>query len=165
MSDAASAFDIAASGMAAQRAQMDVIAENLANANIAVADGRAPYRSKIAVFEPASPFSQALQLAAGDDFEIEFPALGADDDPEPRGVRLAGVFEGSLAPSPTLLPASAPPAAPGGARKGIGALSDVDPIEQMIGLIVAGRAYDANVAALQAAKQMEIEAADIGRSS
>ena len=38
-----------------------------------------------------------------------------------------------------------------------------DPIGQMIALVAAGRAYDADVAALQAAKQMDVEASDIDK--
>ena len=43
------------------------------------------------------------------------------------------------------------------------AVSDGDPIGQMIALVATGRAYDADVAALQAAKQMDVEASDIDK--
>lgn len=39
-----------------------------------------------------------------------------------------------------------------------------DPIQQMVSLVAAGRAYDADVASLQAAKQMDVEAIDVDRS-
>jgi flagellar basal-body rod protein FlgC len=136
VSESISAFDIAASGMAAQRTQMDVIAANLANADVSRSDG-APYHAQTAVFEPSdavvtpTSFADALDVASGDNFE----QITFDDATVPTGVRFAGLVSGSNEP--------------------------VDPISQMIALVSAGRAYDADVSALQAAKQMDIEAIDI----
>jgi flagellar basal-body rod protein FlgC len=126
VSEPISAFDIAASGMSAQRTQMDVIAANLANADVRRSNGT-PYRLQTAVFEPAgtadssASFTDALDVATNDGFEqISFDA---------------GLVEGSNEPP--------------------------DPVSQMIALVSAGRAYDADVSALQAAKQMDVEAIDI----
>ena len=137
MSESASAFDIAASGMAAQRTQMDVIAANLANADVRRSDG-ARYRAQSAVFEPSDPseggagsFTALLDAAAGGSFDD----LSFDEAPVPEGVRLAGYAERPNEP--------------------------VDAISQMIALVSAGRAYDADVSALQAAKQMDTETIDI----
>ena len=44
-------FDIAASGMTAQRFRMDTIAENLANVNTTRTEEGEPYRRKIVLFE------------------------------------------------------------------------------------------------------------------
>lgn len=154
MSDMASAFDIAASGMAAQRMTMDVIAENLANANVQRTDG-APFRARTAIFEPATSFSEAMDVANGTDIDV---ALG--DGAMPAGVRFAGLIEQPNQPVYRLEPGN-PLAATTGPHKGYVELSEVDPIAQMIGLVAAGRAYDADVSALQAAKQMDTEAIDV----
>ena len=62
-----SAFDINASGMTAQRYRMDIISENVANANTTrTADG-SPYRRKVVAFMEKSgqtSFGQALGRAA-----------------------------------------------------------------------------------------------------
>ena len=133
MIDGSLAFDIAASGMSAERTNIDLIAQNLANAGAARAAGAAPYQARYAVFEPATPFSDTLS-SAFDDFAID-----VDDgtDLAPTGVRLASIGE---APQ-----------------------TRVDSISQMVNLIAAGRAYDADVAVLQGAKQMDMEANDILR--
>lgn len=154
MSDMTPAFDIAASGMAAQRLTMDVIAQNLANANVQQADG-SPFHARTAVFEPAAPFSDAMEAASAADVEVTF-----GDDAPPAGVRFAGLVEQSSQPAYRLEPGN-PLAATAGPHKGYVETSDVDPIAQMIGLVAAGRAYDADVSALQAAKQMDTEAIDI----
>jgi flagellar basal-body rod protein FlgC len=174
MSD--SAFDIAASGMAAHRAEIDIIAENLANAGTAAADGTAPYRARSAVFEPARPdeaFSFADALSGALEFSpaFDFPSNGGSaasdefalsDDATSRGVRLAGVVESDRPPQYRFDPSN-PMAIASGGHRGFVAVPDVDPIEQMVSLVSAGRAYDGDVAALQAAKQMDVEAVDVDR--
>jgi flagellar basal-body rod protein FlgC len=152
----ASAFDIAASGMAAHRAEMDLIAENIANAGVSKADG-SEYRPRTPVFEPAGnglsgvgSFASALESALGADPASAsiFETADASDssfgfalfgERAPQPVRLAGI---------SVLPAS----------------DADDSIGQMVSLVAAGRAYDADVAALQAAKQMDVEAIDVDRT-
>lgn len=130
----ASAFDIAAAGMAAHRAQMDRIAENIAGAGTMRPPGGAPFLtgSPAAGAADAFLFAAALDSAVGhDDADFAF----ADD-----------TF--AIAPRPLR------PSLDG----------DADPIEQMVSLVATGRAYDADVAALQAAKQMDVEAIDVDRT-
>lgn len=147
----ASAFDIAASGMAAHRAEMDLIAENIANAGVSRADGSL-YRPRMPVFEPAgdASFAGELEMALGADQSDAF-AL----DPDGRGVSPFGfALYGEQAPQPVRL-----------AGVSVSPVSDADDsIGQMVSLVAAGRAYDADVAALQAAKQMDVEAIDVDRS-
>lgn len=161
MNDGSLAFDIAASGMAAERGSMNVIAENLANASTVRGPSGEPYRSRYAVFEPAAPFSDAMQSALGpqaDDFSIALD----DDTLAPQGVRLASVLQAPREYAYRFDPGN-PLAEHSGARKGYVAEPSVDSISQMVDLIAAGRAYDADVAVLQGAKQMDLEAADIDR--
>jgi len=161
----ASAFDIAASGMAAHRAEMDLIAENLANAGASRADGT-QFRPRSAVFASGNgdTFATALDSALGGeptslaglddmppaDFALAFSASGGDDggiaghdsdffgDDEPQPVRLAGIVEAR-----TVTPAA------GNARAADALELDngVDSIGQMVSLVAAGRAYDGDVAA------------------
>jgi len=161
MSDSMTAFDIAASGMSAQRIQMDVIARNLANTNIERAGG-GPFRAQAAIFEtsdkalqPAADFAQTLANATAD-FDV---SLEPNDEP-PAGVRFAGLIEQPYQPQYRYDPGN-PLAATSGLHAGYVETDAIDPISQMIGLIAAGRAYDADMSALQAAKQMDVQAADI----
>jgi len=153
-------YDIASSGMAAQRVQMDLIAENLANAGIPRADGTV-FRAKTALLSEASPFSSVMS----DPSELDLADLrfaGEDDPATPSGVEVASVVERSEDPVYRYDPKN-PYAARTGLHKGYIAMPEVDPIEQMVSLVSAGRAYDANVSMLEAAKQMDLEAADIDR--
>ena len=60
------AFDINASGMTAERYRMDIIAENVANANTTRTEDGTPYRRKVVVFEEKNsqtPFRHVLNAA------------------------------------------------------------------------------------------------------
>jgi flagellar basal-body rod protein FlgC len=166
-------YAIAASGMTAQRTQMDLIAENLANAGVVRADGSV-FRPKTAVVEGASQFESAMYDAGSPSVlsssSIE-DALGGEGDAgfsgdvdgfKPAGVTVSEIVELPRGPQYKFEPGN-PYAAKSGSHKGYVALPDVDPVEQMIALVASGRAYDANVSMLQAAKQMDLEAADISR--
>lgn len=158
-------YEIAASGMAAQRTQMDLIADNLANAGVVRADGGV-FRPKTAVLTSEPTFEPLLRSAAlrGDDSFGEFAFAEADDmSGEPAGAVVAEIVEQPRGPQYRFDPGN-PFAVKSGSHKGFVTLPDIDPIEQMVALVSSGRAYDANVSMLQAAKQMDIEAADIGRA-
>jgi flagellar basal-body rod protein FlgC len=153
----ASAFDIAASGMAAHRAEMDLIAENIANAGVSRPDG-SQCRPRVPVFEPpgGDPFADALESALGTD-------ASAGLDPS-AGLGLDGV-DGRDSTFGFALIGEPPPQMVRLARVSVSSGSDGDDtIGQMVSLVAAGRAYDADVAALQAAKQMDVEAIDVDRS-
>lgn len=159
-------YDIASSGMSAQRTQMDLIAENLANVGIPRADGSV-FRSKTAALAQSSSFASSLGEALSDTDSSDFADLrdaGFDAPEAPAGVEVASIVERDENPQYKFDPGN-PFAARAGARKGYIALPGVDPIEQMVSLVSAGRAYDANVSMLEAAKQMDMEAADIDRLS
>jgi flagellar basal-body rod protein FlgC len=157
-------YEIAASGMSAQRTQMDVIAQNLANAGLPRADGSV-FHAQTAVLQEASPFGSLFANALEQTGEDEFAdiSLDGDESREPAGVEVASIVNRNDGTQYRFDPGN-PFAAHGGVHKGYVALPDVDPIEQMVALISAGRAYDANVSMLSAAKQMDMEAADIDRA-
>jgi flagellar basal-body rod protein FlgC len=171
-------YEIAASGMAAQRVQMDLIGENLANASVVRADGSV-FRPKAAVLESGVPFESVLQdavmrsnpdeLLQSRDAWLPIGSSGEGDGLEtvsawqPGGVSVANIVEQQRPPQYRLDPGN-PFAQHSGPHKGYVALPDVDPIQEMVELVASGRAYDANVSMLQAAKQMDVEAADIERA-
>ncbi len=156
-------YEIAASGMAAQRTQMDLIAENLANAGLARADGSI-FRAKTALLQSSSDFAPALRTAVFESGETNGDfTFDEGRGSEPAGVSVADIIERED-PVQYRYDPSNPIAAKDGVHKGYIALPDVDPIEQMVALVSSGRAYDANVSMLQTVKQMDLEAADIGRA-
>lgn len=141
------AFDIAASGMEAQRVAMDQIARQIAGAKATVQSSAVPSSFE---FEPASfsgALDTALEIGGPDDVggSAEDDGLAGDD-----GLAMVQADQWSADVDDAK-----------SARAD--AASNDDPIGAMISLISAGRAYDANVASLQAAKQMDVEASDIDK--
>jgi len=169
LSASADAYDIAASGMAARRIELDLIASNLANSSTTLAENGRPYQAKAALFAPSeetyesSAFSQIFDNALAGATEPWSDSFFDGDGGRPRGVELAAIVDRSDPPQYRFDPGN-PFAARAGAHKGYVALPAVDPIKEMVALIAAGRSYDADVAVLQGAKQMDMEALDIDRA-
>jgi flagellar basal-body rod protein FlgC len=124
-------LEISASGLTAERMRMDVTAENLANAQTTRgADGQ-PYRRKEVILqERGGGFGNRLEAAMG-------------------GVEVAGVAQDQ-----TPLKRVYDPGHPDADADGYVAMPNVDTVTEMVDLITAQRAYEANVTAMQAAKQM-----------
>ncbi|MDI3538592.1 MAG: flagellar basal-body rod protein FlgC [Bacillota bacterium] len=140
-------FDIAASGLTAQRLRLDVIANNLANAETTrTADG-GPYVRQLVVFAPreVAPFSYFLGAAAA----AQAPG---------HGVRVEGIV---LDPSPPRRVYQ--PGHPDADEAGYVLYPNVNVVKEMVDMISASRAYEANAAAFNAAKGMALKALELGR--
>lgn len=157
------ALEISATGLTAERLRMDVIANNLANANTTRTVEGGPYRRQVAVLgarEAAPPvgFSNLLARAvqtAG----VPLPGFtGPEPVPAGAGVRVLGIVRDTR---PFQLKYD--PAHPDADASGYVRLPNVDPVTEMVDLISASRAYEANVTALNAAKSMAARALEIGR--
>ena len=145
------AIDIAGSGLSAERLRMDVTAENLANAqSTRGADGQ-PYRRKEVVLQQAdgAGFDGALRTAMGG-------ASGSSSGA--RGVEVVGIAE-DQAPNRMVYD----PGHPDANGDGYVAMPNVDSVTEMVDLISASRAYEANVTAMQTAKQMFTRTLDLLR--
>ena len=138
------ALDISASGLSAERMRMDVTAENLANAQTTRGQDGGPYRRKDVVLQTATGggFGAALTAAAGN-----MPGIGASQ--QAGGVQVAGIAEDQSAPRRIYDPGH-----PDADAQGYVSMPNVNPVTEMVDLISASRAYEANVTAMQTAKAM-----------
>jgi flagellar basal-body rod protein FlgC len=135
------ALHVSASGLAAQRTRMDVVAENLANSETTTTATGGPYRRKL-VFLEAARASGLLDPTRGTGFLDE---LGAASN----GVRVAEIRESPEAPRRVFQP-DHPHAGP----DGFVALPNVSPLKEMVDMMLSTRAYEANATAFQATKTM-----------
>ena len=129
------ALNTAASGLSAERMRMDVTAENLANAQTTRgADGQ-PYRRKVVVLQEvtATRFGRTLDGAING----------------PGGVRVTQIAQDAT-PNRLVYDPGHPDADP----RGYVSMPNVQPVTEMVDLITASRAYEANVTVMQTAKQM-----------
>jgi flagellar basal-body rod protein FlgC len=134
-------IDISGSALSAERLRMDVTAENLANANTTRgADGTA-YRRKVVVLQEQGG-------AAGSTFGNTLAAEMRRGD-KPNGVQVAAIAEDTT-PNRRVYD----PGHPDADQDGYVEMPNVDSVTEMVDLISASRAYEANVTAMQAAKQL-----------
>jgi flagellar basal-body rod protein FlgC len=147
------ALDVSASGLSAERMRMDVTAENLANAQTTRGPNGGPYRRKEVVLQTAQSdgFQSALASAAGS-------VPGAGRSQQPGGVQVAGIAQDSAAPRMVYDPGH-----PDANAQGYVAMPNVNPVTEMVDLISASRAYEANVTAMQTAKAMFTKTFDLLR--
>ena len=143
-------FDIAATGMTAQRFRMDTIAENIANVNTTrTEDGSGPYRRKVVVFEEKElnpSFSASLKS-----YMHSFKG---------NGVKVARVYEDHE----TDLIMEYDPSHPDADENGYVRYPNVNTVTEMTNLIDASRAYQANVTAFEGMKQIAQQGISIGSS-
>jgi len=136
------AIEISASGLSAERLRMDITAENLANAQTTRgADGQPYKRKQVVLAQTGGGFGAMLAGAMGP----RSLARGATGG----GVAVAGIVED---PSPSRMVYD--PGHPDADARGYVALPNVNPVAEMVELITASRAYEANVTAMQSAKSM-----------
>jgi len=133
---------ISAAGLSAQRTRMNVLAENLANAETTRTEDGGPYQRKLVVLgsEPAASFSETLDAVRGNLVKVEEIVSSAEP---PRLVYM--------------------PAHPDADADGYVALPNINPVLEMVDLLGATRAYEANITAVQALKSMTNKAFEIGR--
>lgn len=144
--DYSSTFAISAAGMALERARVEVAALNLANAHTTHAVGQPGFRPLRVLAQPAATASGfAAMLAAGD----------------PTGA--APVYQ--LAPAAVAPRQVHEPGHPLADERGFVSYPGVDPAAEMIGLLSATRAYEANVAAMNTARTLALKALEIGGNS
>jgi flagellar basal-body rod protein FlgC len=142
-------MEISATALTAQRLRMNVTAENLANANSTKgADGQ-PYRRKEVVLQSVAQGGFGAQLNN---------AMGSGSGMAPGGVQVAAVAEDQTAGKLVYDPSH-----PDANAQGYVQMPNVDTVTEMVDLIDAQRAYEANVTAMSASKQMFAKTLEILR--
>lgn len=137
-------LEVSASGLSAQRARMEVIGENLANSDSVVTAGGGPYRRKVVVLQGAAPGG----------FPLLLDAAGHPEAP----VRVAAVVEAADPPRRIHQPGH-----PLADAEGFVVLPNVNVLAEMLDLLLATRAYEANAAAFQAARSMGVRLIELLR--
>ncbi|MDO4965372.1 MAG: flagellar basal body rod protein FlgC [Lachnospiraceae bacterium] len=145
-----SSFGVNASGMTAERYRLDIISENIANANTTRTEEGTPYRRKIVTF--AEKNVDATKF--GTYFERARHGYSGD------GVKVTGVHEDKT----TDLIKVYDPAHPDADEDGYVLYPNVNTVIEMTNMIDATRAYEANATAFEASKNIVQRGLEIGRS-
>jgi flagellar basal-body rod protein FlgC len=129
-----SALRISASALDAERSRMEAISENLANVQTTRGVDGKPYRRKQVVFQTIAEGSES------------------------GGVRVSRKIESDADPIMVNMPGH-----PDADKDGNVAMPNINPIEEMVDMMAASRAYEANVGAITAEKSMVSKALELGR--
>jgi flagellar basal-body rod protein FlgC len=146
-------FDISASALTANRLRMDVISSNIANAETTrakIENGEyVPYKRKMVVLDANQQnFASVLNQKMSD----------TEQTGNLKGVRVAKIVEDT---TPTKLVYN--PSHPDANAEGYVEMPNVDTAVEMVDMIAAYRAYEANVTALNASKSMFQKSLTIGK--
>jgi len=147
MADFITGLRISGSGMAAQRARLNTISSNIANINTTQTPEGGPYRRKDVVFESMPDAKNFGEIITSTNPKGSF-----------QRVQVTDIVSDKKAPLLKYEP-DHPDANP----DGYVAYPNINLMEEMTNMIQASRAYEANVSALQASKDMALSSLEIGR--
>jgi flagellar basal-body rod protein FlgC len=136
-------FDISATALTAERLRMDLISNNIANANTTRTKEGGPYTRKVPVF-----------------MEVIDEVLNAQGKmvARPAGVKVIQIKPDGNPPRLVYDPSH-----PDANADGYVLYPDINPVVEMVNLISASRSYEANITAFNSAKDMYRAALEIGR--
>jgi flagellar basal-body rod protein FlgC len=144
--DFLSSLNISGSGLTAQKLRMDVISQNIANADVTRTEAGTPYRRRMVVLSSIKGnesfrdvLNQATAVKAG-------------------GVQVESIVEDQSDLVPVYNPSH-----PDANEEGYVMMPNVNTAQEMIDMLSSSRAYEANVTAFNATKAMILKALDIGR--
>lgn len=130
-------FAIAGSALAAQSMRLNVVSSNMANADSAASSTGPAYRAKQVVFT-AMPLDKGGQVATG------VKVTSVIEDPSPMRV----MYD---------------PKHPAADAKGYVTMPNVNPVDEMVNMISASRAYQANADVMNTAKNLLMKTLSLGQ--
>ncbi|MBN2072716.1 MAG: flagellar basal body rod protein FlgC [Actinobacteria bacterium] len=136
-------LEISATGLSAERLRIDVISNNIANANATSSVDGTPYKRK----------SVLLKSREMDGF-----ITSLDSSMKAMGVEVAGIVEDNSPPVMKYDPGN-----PGADEEGFVELPNVNILNEMVDMISATRAYEANITAIESTKLMITRTIDMGK--
>lgn len=154
-------LSVAASGLSAQRARMEIIAQNIANAETTRTPQGGPYQRQEVVLQPGQPtefqdaFAKAMGVPNAGAPEL-LDTLGDVVADRANGVQVAGILT-DTSEGPKVYQ----PGHPDADKDGFVHYPNVRLTDEIVDLMDARRQFEANATVFQAAKQMMRRAIDI----
>jgi flagellar basal-body rod protein FlgC len=139
-----SGADTTVAALDAERMKLEVISQNIANANVTNTPEGGPYERKQVVFE--SVMNEAFKSQNGENQTPMMVKVGRVETDKTPGMKIKD------------------PDHPHADAEGYVTLSNVNIHEEMVDMITASRAYEANLSAMKYARSMAVQTLRIGRS-
>ncbi|GAA9092212.1 flagellar basal body rod protein FlgC [Helicobacter pylori] len=148
-----SSFDISGYGLSAQRLRANLISSNIANANTTRTSEGGPYRRQEAVFK-AFDFNEILNQKIAQNNQITPYEDPLDEGDDNSLIPITSVVVDKIVRDDSEPLMKYDPSHPDANAQGYVAYPNVNAVVEMADLVEATRAYQANVAAFQSAKNM-----------
>lgn len=158
-------LDISGTGMRAQRRRMTAIASNIANAETTRTEEGGPYRRRVVVMREGTEtygfkeifdeIRTSLRLTNPRHRTMSHTPASVSQV-QPRGVESEEIEQTDTPPRLVYDPHH-----PDADADGYVAMPNINVVREMVDMMLASRAYEANVAAVQAAKEMAKRALEI----
>jgi flagellar basal-body rod protein FlgC len=141
-------YNVATSGMSAQRTRINVVSANIANAQTTHSTDGGPYKKQNVIFEEVLLDANKKQSDGNNDSKI--------DSLSHRGVGVKEILDSKDEPVLKYEPEH-----PDANEKGYVAYPNINPVIEMVNLIEAMRSYEANVSSFKTQKEMDTKTLEI----
>ncbi|CAM3956240.1 flagellar basal body rod protein FlgC [Arcobacter cloacae] len=145
-------YNVASSGMSAQRTRINVVSANIANAKTTHTAEGGPYKKQQVVFEDVLIASNNKKTNSND---IE-TTNSINSDLSLRGVGVKSIIQSDAKPVMKYDPTH-----PDANEQGYVAYPDINPVIEMVDLIEAMRSYEANVTSFNTHKNIDSKTLEI----
>lgn len=160
-------LNISATGLRAQRVRQNVIASNIANAETTRTEDGGPYKKQTVILE-ADPKEADQYFVFGDDkIDGRKTQFGHMNIPQPEmpiarenigsGVNVREIHQDETAPRMVFNPEH-----PDANEDGYVAMPNINVVQEMVDMITATRAYEANATAFNSTKSMLMKSLELG---
>ena len=157
-------LDISSSGLSVQRRKLTAIASNLANVDTTRTDEGGPYKRRRVVMLEARKMSKFTTMLTEEQNRLRRTEDKHRPEMEPRPGEFligSGVLSQEVREEPVKPRMVYDPNHPDAREDGMVLYPDINVITEMVDMIAASRAYEANITVMNAAKDMANRSLDI----
>jgi flagellar basal-body rod protein FlgC len=150
-------LNISSSGLSAQRRRIDTVARNLANIETTRTETGGPYQREIAVIAEVKPQGSFQAVLAKINSQIDLTNqrhMRPSDYSPQSGMDAGGVNIQEIAVDQTLPRMKYDPTHPDADANGYVAYPNINVVTEMVDMIGASRAYEANLTVVDATKKL-----------
>lgn len=157
-------FNVSGKGLSVQRKRMNIIAENIANAESTRTEDGKPYTRKFMIVNKISDMNTNklnmntgnMPLKTSTGMHIEMPQITLDANVPQENELNYQVIEDSKEGEKVFMPSH-----PNADENGYVLMSNVNIVEEMVEMIAASRSYEANLTALNSSKEIAKDSLEI----
>ena len=157
MSGLLNSIEISGSGLTLQRKKMDVVSQNIANVDTTRTEQGGPYRRRRVMVKAAEenvPFKNVMNTAKTELARTDSQHLSGLNMSRQESVEVSKTSGSEVEDPASSFRMSYDPGHPDADEEGFVKVPDIEIVNEMVDMMAASRAYEANTTAILAAKEM-----------